>query len=173
MTDLGGGTYTFAGSETALRAILPTLSVTPPAHSDVDFNLTVTLRASETNPTTVGEVATLNAETASRCRSPSRRWRTSPCSMPPPRGGNEDTPIGFGANIAYSLVDTDGSEAVTAVVLENFPAGVCGYLRPVRLGHGQHCLRLSIRLQVLLPISGPRLTALPSGPRSTPMPTSA
>ena len=71
----------------------------------------------------MGEVATLNAETSFTLPVTVTAVADQPVLNATTSRGNEDTPIGFGANIAYSLADTDGSEAVTAVVLENFPAG--------------------------------------------------
>ena len=89
----------------------------------MDFNLTVTLRASETNPTTVGEVATLNAETSFTLPVTVTAVANAPTLATPTVIGNEDVSIIFGNAISYGLVDTDGSEVVSTVALSGAPVG--------------------------------------------------
>ncbi len=63
VTNPSAGVYEIAGAEAAIRNVLGTATVRPPLHSDAEFDLSVTVRATETNPTTSGEVALLNRDT--------------------------------------------------------------------------------------------------------------
>jgi large repetitive protein len=123
VVNLGGGTYTIAGTEAAIRNVLGTTTVRPPLNSDVDFSLTVTVRATETNPTTVGEVSLLNRETSFSLPVTVNAVADQPTVSNTSTNGTEDTTIVFGTNVTYSLFDTDGSESVTSVAVSGVPAG--------------------------------------------------
>ncbi|MDZ7824632.1 MAG: hypothetical protein U5K75_11795 [Ahrensia sp.] len=56
-----GQTLTLTGTQAQIEAALAAMTATPPLHSDVDFDLTVTITASETMPNG-GEVTTLSAD---------------------------------------------------------------------------------------------------------------
>jgi hypothetical protein len=122
VTNPSAGVYEIAGTEAAIRAVLGTVTVRPPQHSDAEFDLAITVRATETNPTTAGEVSLLHRDTtftlpvtvAADADRPNVSGSTT---------GTEDTTIVIGSNVAYGLVDTDGSETVTQVTVSAIPTG--------------------------------------------------
>ena len=72
-TDNGGGSWTLTPAE------LAGLTITPPAHSDSEFQLNVTATATETNPTSSDTtVTTLSARPAPRSTCRSMPWLTHP-----------------------------------------------------------------------------------------------
>jgi hypothetical protein len=92
---------------------LATLTITPPTNSDADFTLTVAATSTEaigggTATTTANLAVTVNAVA------------DAPALVVAPAAGNEDTAIPL--SIAPTLLDTDGSEALT-LTLTGAPAG--------------------------------------------------
>jgi large repetitive protein len=123
VVNTGGGAYTIAGAEAAIRSVLGTVTVRPPLNSDTDFSLTVTVRATETNPTTSGEVSLLNRETSFSLPITVNAVADQPNLSNTSTNGTEDTTINFGSNVTYSLFDIDGSESVTSATVSGVPAG--------------------------------------------------
>ncbi len=123
VTKPSAGVYEIAGAEAAIRNVLGTATVRPPLHSDAEFDLSVTVRATETNPTTSGEVALLNRDTTFTLPVNVTAVADQPTVPNNTTNGTEDTTITFGPNVAYALVDADGSEAVTSVAVSGVPSG--------------------------------------------------
>lgn len=121
-----GNTYTFtpgAGTTAAqFEQFLATgLKVQAPADSDVNFNVDVRVGTIE-SVLSGGEVTLLKADTQV-----SIPVTVSPViDMPSVSGSStvdEDTSVNFGADILISQNDkTDGSEAITQIVVGNIPA---------------------------------------------------
>lgn len=89
------------------------LRITPPPHSDVDFALTVTARATETaNGTSATTVRTLPVQVVAEA--------DAPLLTVAPASGAEDSGIPLG--ISTGLVDADGSESLS-IVISGIPAG--------------------------------------------------
>lgn len=118
--DSGGGTISaladgieITGTVAEVQAILATLSVTPPLHSDADFTLTVTATATETgNNDMASTVASIDVTVVAVADAPTL-VATSTL-------GNEDTAIPIDLDIDF--VDADGSESMQ-VVISGMPAG--------------------------------------------------
>ena len=101
------------GSAALTLAQLAGLTITPPADSDVDFTLTVTVTSSELNggdtATTVLLPVTVNAVA------------DAPILSAPAASGAEDSAIAL--DIAAALTDIDGSESLSDVTISGIPAG--------------------------------------------------
>lgn len=119
---LSDGTHTFlstAGSTTATISTwnLATLTITPPANSHADFNLTV--RAASTEA--IGGSTTNTTSTiAVQVDDVSDTTASAPSLTVNNATGNEDSAIALSVNAA--LTDTDGSESL-AVTIESIPVG--------------------------------------------------
>ncbi|MGL4241962.1 MAG: Ig-like domain-containing protein, partial [Beijerinckiaceae bacterium] len=108
--DLGGGVWSFTPAELALLHI----ELAPNASGTFTLQLEATARETANGDEATTRIPlTLNVTAvADQANVPDTGSR-----------GDEDTAIGFGSAITYSLADTDGSEAVTEVRLSGFPAG--------------------------------------------------
>lgn len=117
-----GGVWRFTGTTDRLIAALQDMSVSPPEHSDEDFDLTITVQSIESNPTTAtsgnpNETAHVAVETAAT--SFVLPVRISPIADTPtvtaptaPYTTNEDTSVAL-TGLTGALVDQDGSETLT------------------------------------------------------------
>ncbi|MHB1219760.1 MAG: beta strand repeat-containing protein, partial [Alphaproteobacteria bacterium] len=105
-TDNGDGTWTLTPAQ------LAGLTVTPPANSDEDFALTVSVTATESAGGSATTTAAINVTVAAVADAPV--VTTSPAS------GGEDSPIAL--NIGAALTDTDGSESLS-ITISGVPAG--------------------------------------------------
>ena len=106
-TDQGGGVWTLTPAQ------LAGLTITPPADSDVDFSLTVTSMATETDGgDTATTVDTINVTVDAVADAPTLTVADV--------SGDEDTAIAL--TVASALTDTDGSETL-AVTVSGVPAG--------------------------------------------------
>ncbi len=143
VTNPSAGVYEIAGAEAAIRNVLGTATVRPPLHSDAEFDLSVTVRATETNPTTSGEVALLNRDSTFTLPVNVTAVADQPTVGAATSRGNEDSAIVFGTNIAYALVDADGSETVVAGDAVELPDRIDGRLHGGRRsGRGAQRRRL-------------------------------
>jgi large repetitive protein len=123
VTALGGGTTRFSGTTAQIQALLASLTIAPPAHSDVDFNLTVTAVSEEFNPSETGGVAQLQATTIATIPVTVTAVADTPNLAATSITGNEDAAIAFGPNISFAVTDTDGSEAISKLRIAGIPAG--------------------------------------------------
>lgn len=105
-TDNGDGTWTLTPEE------YEGLSITPPADSDVNFDLTVTVTNVDNNEDTTSLEATVSIDVAAVADDANL---TANDAL-----GLEDTPIAL--DIASSLNDTDGSETLS-ITIEGVPTG--------------------------------------------------
>ncbi len=93
---------------------LNNLTITPPEHSDADFQLTLKATSTENeNGDTASNQVTFNVTVEAVADAPNLEVQGA--------NGLEDTPIPL--NIDASLVDDDGSETLT-ITIENIPPGV-------------------------------------------------
>ncbi|MDZ7824630.1 MAG: hypothetical protein U5K75_11785 [Ahrensia sp.] len=108
-----GQTWTLTGTQAQIEAALAAMTATPPLHSDVDFDLTVTITASETMPNG-GEVTTLSADTVITVPVIVNAVADAPTVSVGSGVFNtdEDTVVSL-SGLSGSLVDTDGSEALS------------------------------------------------------------
>ena len=111
-TDNGDGTWTLTAGQ------LNGLTVTPPADSSDDFTLTVTSTTTDTDPDTG---ATTTATTTDTVAVSVAAVADAPTLDVSSASAAEDTAIAL--SIASSVTDTDGSEAITSVVVAGVPAG--------------------------------------------------
>jgi large repetitive protein len=116
-----GDSYEITGSQAAITALLATMSLRPTTHSDVAFDIAVTVQSEESNPTTAGEVAGSPATTSFNIPVTITAVADAPTVPNNSTTGTEDTTIIFGSNIAYTLQDTDGSETITSVAISAIP----------------------------------------------------
>ncbi len=108
-TNLGGGVWSFTPAQ------LGTLQFRGPTNLSGTYNLTLVSIARETeNNVTAQTSAPFTIIVDDQADAPS----ISGSSV-----GNEDTAINFGVDALVALVDTDGSEQLTSIYLENIPAG--------------------------------------------------
>ena len=115
-TNAGGGIWTFTAAE------LSGLHIRPPANSNVDFTLNITIRATETAP--VGNPGIGDFEEASSLLQVQVIGiADTPTLNVPVINATEDQPIQLGLAITGALADTDGSEVIF-YVLSGLPAGV-------------------------------------------------
>ena len=104
--DQGGGTWLLTPAQTA------GLTVTPPADSDVDFNLTVTARSTESNGGATADVTgTLAVTVIAVADAPTLTLQDAQ--------GFEDQPVAL--SIGDALTDTDGSESLGLVTISGLP----------------------------------------------------
>ena len=109
---LSAGTQTEAGSWSVSAAQLSGLTLTPPAHSDSDFALTVTATATESaNSDTASTTDSLQVNVAAVADPPQLTAMDAT--------GQADTPVPL--EISSTLTDTDGSETLSVVI--GVPAG--------------------------------------------------
>src|SRR5882724_2978117 len=109
---LGDGSHSFTATtgNTAVDVsgwTLSALAITPPAHSDADFALTVTATSTEFSN---GDSATTTASLAVTVTAVA----DAPALAVTPAGGNEDTAIAL--TVSPALVDADGSESLTVQI---------------------------------------------------------
>ncbi len=115
-TNTGGGIWTFTAAQ------LAGLHIRPPANSNVDFTLNVTIRATETGP--VGNPGLGDfEEVSSLLQVQVIGVADTPTLNVPMVNATEDQPIQLGLAITGALADTDGSEVIF-YVLSGLPAGV-------------------------------------------------
>ena len=104
--DQGGGTWLLTPAQTA------GLTVSPPADSDVDFNLTVTARSTESNGGATADVTgTLAVTVIAVADAPTLTLQDAQ--------GLEDQPVAL--SISDALTDTDGSESLGLVTISGLP----------------------------------------------------
>ena len=110
---LSAGTNNGDGSWMLTTAQLAGLTLTPPAHSDTDFTLTVTAATTEaTNGDTVSTVDSINVTLNAVVDIPTLTAADT--------SGDEDTAIPL--TISAGLVDTDGSE-ILSITIAGVPQG--------------------------------------------------
>ena len=109
---LSAGTDNNDGTWTLTPAQLPGLTITPPADSGDDFQLTVTATSTETEGDTASTSATVNVTVIADADAPT--LTTADVS------GQEDTAIAL--DVSSALTDTDGSE-ILSIVVSGVPAG--------------------------------------------------
>ncbi len=119
---LSAGTDNLDGSWTLTPAQLAGLTVTPPAHNDGEFQLTVTATAAETSPTSGDTtVTTLAAQTSATIDVQVDAVADAPTlSVTSSVTGNEDSAIAL--TITSSLLDTDSSESLS-ITIDGVPTG--------------------------------------------------
>ena len=111
---LSAGTDNGDGSWTLTAAELTGLALSPPAHSDNDFTLTVAATATEAvNGNSASTVDNVNVTLNAVADAPTLTVQDAV--------GDEDTAIPL--NISAGLVDTDGSE-ILEIVISNVPQSV-------------------------------------------------
>ena len=121
--DNGDGSWTLAAGD------LNGLTITPPSHSDVAFTLQVTATAAETDSsshavaTTTSAVANLAVKIDAVANGGTATVTDA--------GGSENSWIDLSHSISPALIDTDGSETITGIVITGMPAGAV-------LNHGVH-----------------------------------
>ena len=109
---LSAGTDNGDGSFTLIPDQLAGLTITPPADSNVDFNLTVTATSTSISGDTISNVQTLTVDVTGVADAPTLTVGAV--------SGTEDSAIALG--IDAGLVDTDGSETLS-VTISGMPAG--------------------------------------------------
>ncbi len=119
---LSAGTDNLDGSWTLTPAQLAGLTITPPAHSDSEFQLTVTATATETSPTSGDTtVTTLAAQTSATIDVQVDAVADAPTSsVTSSVAGDEDQAIAL--TITSSLLDTDSSETLS-ITIDGVPTG--------------------------------------------------
>jgi len=110
-TNLGGGIWSFTPSQIAAG-----LSFTPPANQHGTFDMTLVSSATETENGSV-------AQNSALIRVVVDAQADGASVVAAVASGNEDQPIAFGNQIAWTLLDSDGSEAVSEVVVAAVPVG--------------------------------------------------
>ncbi len=114
-TDNGNGSWTLTADQ------LTGLTITPPLHSDAAFSLTVTATAAETDAISHAvSTATSAAITLDVKVDAVANGGTVTVA---PASGAENTWIDLSGKITPHLIDTDGSESITAVVISGMPSG--------------------------------------------------
>lgn len=98
-----------------IRATLDTLTYQPPLHHGNDVSLTVSATVTDADGSTAVQTGTHTVDVVPVADAP-----TAPAAS---TAVNEDTATVFGTNITYALVDGDGSESVTSVIVTGFPGG--------------------------------------------------
>lgn len=102
---------------------LSNLTVTPPANSDSEFTLTVTATSTESAPTTTDPtVDTLTAQTVATISVTVNAVADAPI-VGAVTSVTVDQNTEFAINGVVTLVDTDGSESITSVIIEGLPVG--------------------------------------------------
>ncbi|MCX7353463.1 MAG: Ig-like domain-containing protein [Alphaproteobacteria bacterium] len=109
---LSAGTNNGSGVWTLTQAQLSGLKITPPANSDVDFNLTVSATSTESNGATATTTAALAVTVNAVADAPTLAASAA--------SGNEDTQIPL--SISSALTDTDGSETLL-ITISGVPTG--------------------------------------------------
>ncbi|EFL89250.1 hypothetical protein, partial [Ahrensia sp. R2A130] len=109
-----GQDWTITGTPAQIDAALAAMTATPPNNSDADFNLSVTLTATETSPVG-GEITTATADTTFTVPVTVTAVADAPNVVVPgaPIPTEEDTAVAVGAALGGSLNDTDGSETIS------------------------------------------------------------
>ncbi|MCB2100461.1 MAG: hypothetical protein KDE22_06305, partial [Rhodobacterales bacterium] len=103
----GDGTWTLTAAD------LPGLTVTPPANSDVDFQLTVTATSTEGGSgATATSTGTIDVSVAADADAPTLTLNDA--------SGTEDQAISL--NLSSALTDTDGSESLS-ITIGGVPSG--------------------------------------------------
>lgn len=123
VTNLGGGSFRFDGTTAQIQALLASVAVQPRLHDGNDITLTITAQTSEFNPSEGGDVAVLTATRTGTIVIDVVPVADAPTVPTASRAINEDVTTTIGTSISYSLVDTDGSESITAVRLSGLPVG--------------------------------------------------
>jgi len=109
---LSAGTDNSDGSWTVDPGDLAGLSITPPANSDADFDLSVTATSREANGSIASNSSTFHVDVAAIADAPT--LNTSDAA------GTEDTAIDL--DIASALTDLDGSESLS-ITVSGVPSG--------------------------------------------------
>src|SRR5690606_39778090 len=104
-TDNGDGTWTLSADD------LDGLTITPPANSDADFQLTVTATSTDGGDTAT-TVGTIDVSVAADADAPTLTVQDA--------SGTEDQPIAL--DIASGLTDLDGSESLS-ITISGVPDG--------------------------------------------------
>ncbi|MEM7603707.1 MAG: hypothetical protein AAF357_20125 [Verrucomicrobiota bacterium] len=120
------------------------MTATPPADSDADFNLSVTLTSTETSPNG-GEVDTLSADTTFSVPVTVNAVADTPTVAASDASGDEDTAIPL-TGLGGALADTDGSETLSYRI-EGLPAGAVLSAGTVQPGGIVHDPERSLRLK--------------------------
>ncbi len=110
---LSAGTNNGNGTWTLTPAQLSGLSITPPANSDADFNLTVRATSTEVAGGAATTIATLAVTVNAVADTPTVTVTNAT--------GNEDTAIPL--NIAAAVTDLDGSESISGITIAGVPNG--------------------------------------------------
>ncbi|MEO0637346.1 MAG: Ig-like domain-containing protein, partial [Pseudomonadota bacterium] len=114
VTANGGGSWTIAGTEAQVQALLASFGVTPDTHAASNFTVNVAVTTSEgTSTNTVNQNHIINF--AQVADAPTVNAGTTTIS--------EDVAGVFGTGITYALVDTDGSETISEVRVTGVPSG--------------------------------------------------
>ncbi len=114
---VGGNTvgYTVTGTQAEIRATLDTFEILPPAHSNVDFDLTISVTTTDVGGDTATTNSTHTIDIEAEADAPTVTTGTTLV--------DEDVPTAFGTDITYALVDADGSEVISQVELGAIPVG--------------------------------------------------
>ncbi|MEO1794420.1 MAG: hypothetical protein AAFU50_07435, partial [Pseudomonadota bacterium] len=125
------GSITVTGDPADVQIALTSLTLTPPADFSGDIPLQIAVSTSEVgaDPTVPGTVPTATTV------APLVVTVTPVADLPVVAGQSttdEDTPVGFGADIAIPARDaTDGSERITEIALSDIPADAAVTFTPV------------------------------------------
>ncbi len=110
------GGYAITGAVPAdIRTLVDSLAITPPLHNGSDITLSVAVTTTDADGSTATTTVPHVIDVVPVADAP-----TVPAGS---TALNEDTATVFGSNVAYALVDADGSESVTSVTLTGFPGG--------------------------------------------------
>ncbi|WP_205119521.1 beta strand repeat-containing protein [Paramagnetospirillum kuznetsovii] len=117
------------GSWTLTTAELGGLTITPPTHSDVGFTLRVTATAAETDSVS-GATSTVTSDSVAlsvKIDAVANGGTVTVANV----SGNENGWIDLSGKITPHLIDSDGSESVSGILLAGLPSGAV-------LNHGIH-----------------------------------
>ena len=110
---LSAGTENADGSWSLNQSDLIDLTITPPENSDTDFELGLSITATDSNGSTATSTAVLPVTV--------RAVADTPILDVSPAQGDEDTVISL--NITTALTDLDGSETLSSITFTNVPDG--------------------------------------------------
>ena len=126
---LSAGTHNADGSWTLTQDQLTGLTITPPHYSDATMTLQVTATASETDSIS-GAVSTATSSAIALVVKVDA-VADGGSVVVANASGNENAWISLANKITPSLIDTDGSESITGIVISGVPDGAL-------LNHGVH-----------------------------------
>jgi hypothetical protein len=124
-----GQTWTIAGTDAQIQAAMNAMTATPPLHSDADFTLAVTVQSVEST-LDGGQVTTPTAQTSFNVPVTVTAVADAPTVTTASTAVDEDTQTVFGTDIAYALVDADGSEVISQVEIGTIPVGATAAFTP-------------------------------------------